>query len=168
MKRTLAVTLAIFILASCALAQTSGAAPAGKADAAKPATPAAASQPGSNLPSEATVNAFFHRMFGFEPNLVFKVISIKASPIDGLAEVTAVVNTPNGQQMTKIVRREGPCNRGRVDAFRCRSICQGSGDSWTRRRSVPPRAQPRRPSRSWSSETSSVPPASRHSRPSRS
>lgn len=101
MKRTLAATLAIFILASWALSQTS-AAPAGKADAAKPATPAAASQPGSNLPSEATVNAFFHRMFGFDPNLVFKVISIKASPMDGLAEVSVVVNTPSGQQMTRL------------------------------------------------------------------
>jgi protein-disulfide isomerase len=101
MKRTLAATLAIFILASWALSQTS-VVPAGKADAAKPATPAAASQPGSNLPSEATVNAFFHRMFGFDPNLVFKVISIKASPVDGLAEVSAVVNTPGGQQMTRL------------------------------------------------------------------
>ena len=91
MKRTLAVFLAILILASCTLAQTSGAAPAGKA-----------AQSGSNLPSETTVNAFFHRMFGFEPNLVFKVASIKASPVDGLAEVTAVVSTPKGQQMTKL------------------------------------------------------------------
>jgi len=104
MKRTLAVFLAIFVLASFVLAQSSGAAPAaaGKADAAKPASPAAASTSGSNLPSEATVNAFFHRMFGFEPNLVFKVLSIKASPVDGLAEVTAAVNTPNGQQVTKM------------------------------------------------------------------
>jgi protein-disulfide isomerase len=40
-------------------------------------------------------------MFGFENSLVFKVVSIKASPVDGLADVTVVVNTPNGQQMTK-------------------------------------------------------------------
>lgn len=98
----LAALMTIVILASCALAQTSGAGPAGKTDATKPATRAAASQTGSNLPSEATVNAFFHRMFGFQPNLVFKVISIKASPVDGLAEVTAAVNTPSGQQMTKL------------------------------------------------------------------
>jgi protein-disulfide isomerase len=102
MKRTLAAFLAILILASCALAQSGGTAPAGKADAAKPSSPAAPSTAGSNLPSEVTVDAFFHRMFGFEPNLVFKIISIKASPVDGLAEVTAVVNSPNGQQMTKL------------------------------------------------------------------
>jgi protein-disulfide isomerase len=102
MKRTLAISLAIIILASCALAQTSGAAPAGKADAAKPAGPAAASPTGSNLPSEATINAFFHRMLGFEPNIVFKVVAIKASPVDGLAEVTVAVNMPNGQQVTKL------------------------------------------------------------------
>ncbi len=127
MKRILAASLAIFILASCGLAQSSGAAPAaaGKADA---ATPAAASPGGSNLPSEATVNAFFHRMFGFEPNLVFKVISIKASPVDGLAEVNAAVNTPNGQQMTKLFVQKDYAIAGRVDAFWRRSICQGAGD----------------------------------------
>jgi protein-disulfide isomerase len=107
MKRTLAVSLAIFILASCALAQSGGGAAKGQAAAAKPgdSNPSkqpAVSQPNSNLPSEATMNAFFHRMFGFEQNLVFKVVSIKASPVDGLAEVAAVVNTPNGQQMTKL------------------------------------------------------------------
>jgi protein-disulfide isomerase len=102
MKRTLAAVFAVFILTLCASAQTSSAAPAAKANAAKPSTPAAASTAGTNLPSEATVDAFFKRMFGFEPNLVFKVLSIKPSPVDGLAEVTAVVNTPNGQQMTKL------------------------------------------------------------------
>ncbi len=102
MKRILAAVLAVFILTLCASAQTGSAAPAGNANAAKPSTPAAASTAGTNLPSEATVNAFFHRMFGFEPNLVFKVLSIKPSPMDGLAEVTAEVNTPNGQQMTRL------------------------------------------------------------------
>jgi len=99
MKRFLAASLAILILTSCALAQA-GASPAG--DAAKPSAPAAASPTASNLPSEATITAFFHRMFGFQPNLVFKVASIKPSPIAGLAEVTAVVNTPNGQQLMKL------------------------------------------------------------------
>jgi protein-disulfide isomerase len=102
MKRTLAAVFAVFILTLCASAQTNGAAPAGNANDAKPSTPAAASPAGTNLPSEATVETFFHRMFGFEPNLVFKVLSIKPSPMEGLAEVTAVVNTPNGQQMTKL------------------------------------------------------------------
>ncbi len=102
MKHILAAVLAVFILTLCASAQTGSAAPAGKANAAKPSTPAAASTAGTNLPSEATVEAFFHRMFGFEPNIVFKVLSIKPSPMGGVAEVTAVVNTPNGQQMTKL------------------------------------------------------------------
>ncbi len=97
MKRSLAASLAVLILTSCALAQA-GASPA----AAKPSTPAAASPTASNLPSEATVTAFFHRMFGFQPNLVFKVASIKPSPINGLAEVTAVVNSPKGRQLMKL------------------------------------------------------------------
>ncbi len=106
MKRTLAVSLATLILVACALAQTSGAAPAGKAV-----------QSDSNLPSEATVNAFFHRMFGFEPNLVFKVAAIKASPIEGLAEVTAVVSTPKGQQMTKLFVSKDYAIAGEVMPF---------------------------------------------------
>lgn len=96
MKRTLAIAVATFLLTSFALAQGSTATD-------KPATnPPAASQSGRDLPSEATLNAFFHRTFGFEPNLVFKVASIKPSPIDGLSEVTAIVNTPNGQQVMRL------------------------------------------------------------------
>jgi len=102
MKRTLALFGVTFILTLCALAQSSGAAQAGKAGAAKPPAPEAAAPTNSNLPSEATVAAFFHRMFGFEPDLVFKIVSIKASPVDGLAEVTAVVSSPNGQQVTRL------------------------------------------------------------------
>ena len=117
MKRTLAAVLALFILTLCASAQTNNAAPAGKANAAQPSSPAAASTAGTNLPSEATVNAFFHRMFGFEPNLVFKVLSIQASPMEGLAEVTAVVNSPNGQQVTKLFVEKDHAIAGEILPF---------------------------------------------------
>lgn len=101
MKRFLVASLAVLLLTSCALAQT-GASPAGDAAKPKSSAPAAVSPTASNLPSEATVMAFLHRMFGFQPNLVFKVASIKPSPIHGMAEVSAVVNTPNGQQLMKL------------------------------------------------------------------
>lgn len=71
-----------------------------KTEAAKPVeeSKTAAS---ANLPSEATVMSFLKRMFGYDPNLVFKVSEIKASEASGMAEATAVVNTPQGQQMVK-------------------------------------------------------------------
>lgn len=72
--------------------------------AAKPAEKAANSA-GANdpkLPDEATVLAFYNRMFGFQENLNFKVAEIKWSPVPGIAEVTAVVNTPQGQQVSNL------------------------------------------------------------------
>ena len=66
----------------------------------KPAADAAAG--GAKLPDEATVLAFYNRMFGFQENLNFKVAEIKWSPAPGIAEVTAVVSTPQGQQVSKL------------------------------------------------------------------
>lgn len=56
----------------------------------------------AKLPDEATVLAFYSRMFGFQENLNFKVAEIKWSPAPGVAEVTAVVSTPQGQQVSKL------------------------------------------------------------------
>lgn len=97
MKRTLAVFLAFSILVLNGLAQSNRTPATEKPPATKPGTAA------QSLPSEATVNAFFHRMFGWNENLVFKVAAIRASPIRGLAEVDAIVSTPNGQQKTSLL-----------------------------------------------------------------
>src|SRR5437016_5919191 len=48
----------------------------------RPATPA------TNLPSDATVDSFLHQQFGYQPDLTWKISSIKPSVIGGLAEVT--------------------------------------------------------------------------------
>jgi protein-disulfide isomerase len=73
-----------------------------KAEAAKPAEePKLAAGTKASLPSEATVMSFLKRMFGYDPNLVFRVTEIKESEAPGLAEAAAVVNTPQGQQMVK-------------------------------------------------------------------
>lgn len=66
----------------------------------KPAEAAPASD--AKLPDEATVLAFYNRMFGFQENLNFKVAEIKWSKVPGIAEITAVVSTPQGQQVSKI------------------------------------------------------------------
>ena len=75
---------------------------AGAQAAPKPSSaskPAAASS--DHLPSEATVDAFLHQQFGYEPDVTWKIASIMPSPITGLAEVTVVLANPQGQQLTR-------------------------------------------------------------------
>lgn len=55
----------------------------------------------SNLPSEATVDSFLHQQFGYQPDLTWKISSIKPSTIQGLAEVTVVLASPQGQQLSR-------------------------------------------------------------------
>src|SRR5579864_143489 len=55
----------------------------------------------TNLPSEATVDSFLHQQFGYQPDLTWKIASIKPSIIPGLAEVNVVLASPQGQQLTR-------------------------------------------------------------------
>jgi protein-disulfide isomerase len=52
-----------------------------------------------NLPSEATVESFLHQTFGYEPQVTWKIASIK--PVAGIAEVTVVLASPQGHQLSK-------------------------------------------------------------------
>lgn len=52
-----------------------------------------------NLPSEATVESFLHQTFGYEPEVSWKIASIK--PVAGVVEVTVVLASPQGQQLSK-------------------------------------------------------------------
>jgi protein-disulfide isomerase len=89
------------LAASFAAAQTTPAKPAAeKAAPAKTAAKPAASG-STGMPTEATVDAFLHQQFGYEADLSWKIDSIKPSPITGLAEVTVVLATPQGQQLTR-------------------------------------------------------------------
>src|SRR6266550_4463752 len=63
--------------------------------AAKPAT-------ATGLPSEETVNAFMHKMFGYDPSVTWEVVSIKPSSIAGISEVNVILKNPQGQQNTKL------------------------------------------------------------------
>jgi protein-disulfide isomerase len=89
------INLIRIVLLSCGLAaaQTSVAAK----PAASPASGAAA-----NLPSEATVDAFLQQTFGYEPDLSWKVSSIKPAPAAGLAQVDVVLASPQGQQLSRL------------------------------------------------------------------
>ncbi|HME33677.1 MAG TPA: thioredoxin domain-containing protein [Candidatus Sulfotelmatobacter sp.] len=55
----------------------------------------------ADLPSEATVDSFLHETFGYQPGLTWKISSIAPSPIEGLAEVTVVLASAQGQQVTR-------------------------------------------------------------------
>jgi protein-disulfide isomerase len=54
-----------------------------------------------DLPSEATVDSFLHQQFGYESDLTWKIQSIAPSPMTGLAEVTVVLASPKGQQLSR-------------------------------------------------------------------
>jgi protein-disulfide isomerase len=96
MRSFLHSTFILLLAGSLAAAQTTPAAPASAQPAAKLGTHATA-----DLPSEATVDAFLQQQFGYQADLTWKISSIKPAPIAGLAEVTVVLASPQGQQLTK-------------------------------------------------------------------
>jgi len=70
----------------------------------KPATPSHASgtaqkpaEKSATLPTEDEVNAFMHATFGFNPQMTWKIVSIKPAEAKGLAEVTVQISGPEGQ-----------------------------------------------------------------------
>jgi protein-disulfide isomerase len=66
-------------------------------------TPAAAKPSGNTvLPNEATVDSFLKQMFGWNQDLTWKIAEIKPAEAAGFAEVAAVFNTPQGQQIFRI------------------------------------------------------------------
>ena len=81
------VIAAFCLLISSGFAQTS-----------KPAATASTTA----LPSEATVDGFLKQMFGWNQDLTWKVAEIKPAEAPGFAEVTAVFNTPQGQQIFRL------------------------------------------------------------------
>jgi protein-disulfide isomerase len=89
---------ALFLLLSLPLlAQTTAkpaAAPAAKADSQASALP-----PGA--PSVELTEAYFKRVFGYDPNLQVHVASILASPMPDLFEIVTVFVTPEGQQVLR-------------------------------------------------------------------
>jgi protein-disulfide isomerase len=70
-----------------------------KATSSAPATTAGTT---STLPSEATVEGFLKQMFGWNNDLTWKIAEIKSAEAPGFTEVTAIFNTPQGQQVFRI------------------------------------------------------------------
>src|SRR3954447_11978818 len=78
----------------------------GQAAPAKPATssPAATAKStdsGSSL-TEQTINEFLRHTFGYDQNLKWRVAEIKPATDPSMTEVTAIMNTPQGQQVLKL------------------------------------------------------------------
>ena len=51
----------------------------------------------ANLPSEDVVNGFLQQTFGYDSQLTWKIVSIKPSDAEGLAEVNVLMSGPQGQ-----------------------------------------------------------------------
>jgi protein-disulfide isomerase len=88
------INLILILLLSCcfAAAQTPGVKPGAKTTE----KPAAAGT--TVLPSEATVDSFLQQTFGYDPQVSWKIASIKPAPVPGLAQVDVVLASPQGQQ----------------------------------------------------------------------
>jgi len=94
-EATVSKTLIVLLIAAATLpapAQT-------KTSSVNPASTSAAK---ASLPSEATVEGFLKQMFGWNQELTWKIEGITPSEAAGFAEVTAVFNTPQGQQLFRI------------------------------------------------------------------
>lgn len=53
------------------------------------------------LPSETTVDSFMQQTFGYEPQVSWKISSIKPAPVPGLAQVDVILASPQGQQISR-------------------------------------------------------------------
>lgn len=93
----LAGCLLILLAATLGWAQK----PATTTTATKAAAPAEKAHE-TQLPSEDTVNAFLHQMFGYDSTLTYKISDIKPSEAEGIAEVTIVISSPQAQQVNKL------------------------------------------------------------------
>src|SRR5215469_4040210 len=75
----------------------------GQATTAKSTT--SAPKPGTHatadLPSDAVVDSFLQQQFGYQSDITWKILSIKPSPIEGLAEVNVLLANGQGQQLSK-------------------------------------------------------------------
>lgn len=93
MRSSIKPILILLLTCGLAVAQTS--------TKAKSADKTATASPAVNLPSEATVDAFMQQTFGYEPNVTWKVSSIKPALVPGLAQVDVVLANSQGQQASR-------------------------------------------------------------------
>jgi protein-disulfide isomerase len=88
------IHLILIPLLSCGLAAAQGSATAKPGDSAASGTVV-------NLPSEATVDSFIQQTAGYDPQLSWKIQSIKPAEVPGLAEVEVILASSQGQQFMR-------------------------------------------------------------------
>jgi len=97
MRSSTNLILILLLACSLAAAQTpSTAKPAAAKVAEKPASGGAV-----NLPSEATVDSFMQQTFGYEPQVSWKISSIRPAPVPGLAQIDVILANPQGQSLSR-------------------------------------------------------------------
>ncbi len=104
MKKTLLVGAIALASISNVAAQQGSAKSHSQTPAKKPASAAPeATTPTANpnAPTPQVVEAFLKRLFGYNENLAFKVSSIRPTAAQAISEATAVVSTPQGQQVLR-------------------------------------------------------------------
>ena len=89
------ITISLGFASLCSVAQSSSAA---KSTAPNKSSSTTSTSP----PTEATVNAFLKKMFGWNQDLTWKVAEIKQSEAPGISQATVVFNTPKGASTTRI------------------------------------------------------------------
>ncbi len=89
---------AVLLLSVSLFAQQADKKPAPKAAATPEANATKGSLP-EGAPTPEMAEAYFKRMFGYDPNLQVKVLSIGVSPIPEMYEIATVFITPEGQQL---------------------------------------------------------------------
>jgi protein-disulfide isomerase len=92
MRSSIHLILTFFLACALAGAQTPTAAKPADKPIDKPAAAA------TNLPSEATVDAFMQQTFGYDSKMSWKIASIKPAAAPGLAQVDVILASPQGQQ----------------------------------------------------------------------
>src|ERR1700693_3930148 len=97
MHRFLLCCSVVILLASFGIAQSS-ARSGEKSKDPNPPVPTFSTR----LPSEEIVNAFMKQMFGYDPSVSWKIVTIRPTEAQGLAEVMVVLSNAQGQQNNRL------------------------------------------------------------------
>ena len=99
MRCFLTLIFSVLLAPTFAVAQTTTTHSAANT-ATKTADPATSTS-STALPSDATVDSFLQQTFGYQADLSWKISSIKPSVVPGLAEVSVVLASQQGQQLSR-------------------------------------------------------------------
>ncbi|MGO9085388.1 MAG: thioredoxin domain-containing protein [Candidatus Sulfotelmatobacter sp.] len=101
MRRFLNSIFILVLAGGLAAAQTTTTKAAAGKPGEKSTEKTAATDAAANLPSEATVDSFLQQTVGYQSDLSWKISSIRPAGFAGLADVTVVMASPQGQQILR-------------------------------------------------------------------